>query len=193
MLAGGRSRRFGGTPKGLETIGGVRIIDRVVAALDGVTQDLVLVANDPAAGAWMPGARVVADARTDGGGLAGIEAALGFGRDIVVVAWDMPFVGAILLQSIVATARRVNADAVAPRGTSAAGVEPFCAFYASRTRDALGRFLDSGRRAAYEFIASLARVELLDDRVPGMTPHALLSINSRADLARARALAENGE
>src|SRR6188768_632816 len=52
VLAGGASRRFGGTPKGLERVGSTRIIDRVASALRGVTADLLLAANDPAATAW---------------------------------------------------------------------------------------------------------------------------------------------
>jgi hypothetical protein len=41
-------------PKGLELVHGVRIIDRVRAALEPVVDDLLLIANDDAAGAWLP-------------------------------------------------------------------------------------------------------------------------------------------
>ena len=47
ILAGGQATRYGGLPKGLELVRGVRIIDRVRAALEPVTDDLLLVANDP--------------------------------------------------------------------------------------------------------------------------------------------------
>ena len=50
ILAGGLSTRYGGSPKGLERVHGVRIIDRVRAALEPVVDDLLLIANDDAAG-----------------------------------------------------------------------------------------------------------------------------------------------
>jgi molybdopterin-guanine dinucleotide biosynthesis protein A len=39
VLAGGLSTRYGGLPKGLERVRGVRIIDRVRAALEPVVDD----------------------------------------------------------------------------------------------------------------------------------------------------------
>jgi len=190
VLAGGRSSRFAGVPKGLELVGGTRIIDRVSAALRGVSPELILVANDPAADAWLPGARVVADQRHDAGGLAGLESALSLERDVVIVAWDMPFVTAALLRTILETARRTDADAVVPPSDSPFGVEPFCAFYAARARGALQLFLGAGRRAAHDFVASLARVHILDPHTPDLLPHSLMSVNTADDLTRARAIAE---
>ena len=55
ILAGGLSSRYGGLPKGLERVGGRRIIDRVADVLGDVTDDLLLVANHPDAAAWLPG------------------------------------------------------------------------------------------------------------------------------------------
>ena len=46
VLAGGASTRFG-APKGLATVGGARIIDRVAAALREATPLLRLAANAP--------------------------------------------------------------------------------------------------------------------------------------------------
>ncbi len=45
ILAGGEATRYDGRPKGLESVGGLRIIDRVAAALGEVTDDLLLIAN----------------------------------------------------------------------------------------------------------------------------------------------------
>jgi len=49
IIAGGRAARFGGALKGLELVGGTRIIDRVAAALRESCDELIVVANDPAA------------------------------------------------------------------------------------------------------------------------------------------------
>ena len=53
ILAGGEARRMGGTPKGLLPVGGVRILDRLVAAFQEALGGLpLLVANAPDAGSW---------------------------------------------------------------------------------------------------------------------------------------------
>ena len=64
ILAGGRAVRMGGKAKGLESVGGRRIIDRVAEALREATDDLLIVSNDPAASAWLPGVRAVPDVAT---------------------------------------------------------------------------------------------------------------------------------
>ena len=58
ILAGGAASRYGGLPKGLERVGGKRIIDRVAGALLEVTDDLLLVANSPDADTWLPGVAI---------------------------------------------------------------------------------------------------------------------------------------
>src|SRR5258705_4812987 len=58
ILAGGRARRFGGADKASLPIGRARIIDRQLAALSAVADDIPIVANhgDPDA---RPGDRVI--------------------------------------------------------------------------------------------------------------------------------------
>jgi len=45
ILAGGANSRFTGEPKGLHTVGGVRIIDRVWRALLDVSSEVILISN----------------------------------------------------------------------------------------------------------------------------------------------------
>ena len=47
IQAGGRSTRMGGEPKALLELGGKRIIERVVDAVAGVLDDLLVVTNTP--------------------------------------------------------------------------------------------------------------------------------------------------
>src|SRR6266566_84376 len=55
ILAGGAASRYGGAPKGLVTVAGRRILDRVVDAVQAVTGALpLLIANAPGASAWRP-------------------------------------------------------------------------------------------------------------------------------------------
>ena len=52
LLAGGAARRFGGLPKGLARIHGERIADRVLAALRGAAEKVIVVANDRHSQEW---------------------------------------------------------------------------------------------------------------------------------------------
>src|SRR5881394_3509673 len=94
ILAGGEATRFGGRPKGLETIGGERILDRlarVLAAALGTPP--LLVANAPEAATWRPDLRTIPDLRPGYGSLGGIyTAVVAAPAPVVCVAWDMPFV-----------------------------------------------------------------------------------------------------
>ena len=191
------SKGQSGAQKGLETIGGQRIIDRVAAALRGVTPELLLVANDPAAREWLPGARTVADLHPGTGGLAGVEAALADarGRDVLVVAWDMPFVTTPLLQVLIDAARAHNADVALPASDSPYGFEPFCAYYSARVLPELSRFLEHGG-AARDFLHRLTRlhiVPLTETTRVGDPRRFFLNVNTPDDLESARAMAAAAE
>lgn len=199
ILAGGGATRFGGAPKGLERVGGRRIIDRVTAALRGVTDELLLVANAPDAAGWLPGVRTVADVRPGAGALGGLHAALTqAGGDILLVAWDMPFVSAALLGEL----RRIGeggapdeaeaadssagaADAVLPESeASRRGVEPLCAWYSIRCLPAVERALDAGDLRVIGFHEQLRVARLPLDRVQafGDPSRLFANVNTRDDL-----------
>lgn len=186
---------MGGIPKGLESIGGVRILDRVAAALRAACDDLLIAANAPDASNWLPDVAVLADEVPGSGGLAGIHATLGRGRDALVVAWDMPFVAGDLLRELARQARVEGAEVVVPESDSPHGIEPFCAFYAQAVREPLGEYLRSGGGSAHRFLAGLPRVS----RVPrsavrrfGDPRRLFFSVNTPDDLAHARAMAGGG-
>jgi molybdopterin-guanine dinucleotide biosynthesis protein A len=179
----------------------LRILDFVFAAVAQVTDHVVISSNDPLARRWIPGVQVLPDRHAGAGGLAGIEAALSWsagsgggsshGRDIVAVAWDMPFVTGSLLASLVDAADANDADAVAPQSDSPHGIEPFCAFYSHRVREPLEAFLSAGGGAAHEFVKSLPRFQLLPTSHvarSGDPNRLLLSVNTPDDLVRARTL-----
>src|SRR5215211_3434495 len=101
IVAGGGAARFGGAPKGLQVVGGLRIVDRVVTAMRAATSEIVLISNSPDAFEWLPDVGVCPDVRPERGSLVGIHTALSQTTDsALVVAWDMPFVTAELLQQI---------------------------------------------------------------------------------------------
>ncbi|MDQ8177417.1 MAG: molybdenum cofactor guanylyltransferase [Gemmatimonadota bacterium] len=187
ILAGGAARRFGGQPKGLASVDGVRIVDRVARALRLVTEDLLLVANAPNAAEWLPGVRTVADRRPSEGALAGIETALlETGTDILLVAWDMPFVSGALLGELRRTGETEGVDAVLPESDSSRrGVEPLCAWYAARCLDAVSAALDRGDRRVVGFHEAVRLHRLPVDRVAAFGDPARLfgNVNTPDDLA----------
>ena len=153
ILAGGEATRYGGRPKGLERVDGARIVDRVAAGLREATDELLLIANSAEAPQWMPGVRVAGDVRRGEGALGGLHAALTHaGTDVIVVAWDMPFVPAALLRALRARGESGDVDAVLPESEgSGRGVEPLCAWYSSRCLPAITASLDRGDRRVVAF------------------------------------------
>ena len=196
ILAGGRSTRYGGLPKGLERVGGVRIIDRVRAALEPVVDDILLIANDDAAAEWLPDVRCERDVLQDVGSVAGIHAALAHaGSAVIVVAWDMPFVPTQLLRMLRDTG--LNADAAVPESdTSRRGLEPLCAYYTSACMPAIERRIASGDRRVIAFYDDIRLARVSADAVAKFGDPSLLFMNVNTPeervLAEAHATTANG-
>lgn len=131
ILGGGQALRLGGRPKGLLEVGGIRILDRLVAAMtEAFGEAPLLVANAPEAPRWHPGLEVVPDRVAGAGTLGGLHAALlAAAGPIVCAAWDMPFVPAALLRFLGASL--AGFDAVLPASGGPRGLEPLCAGYAA--------------------------------------------------------------
>lgn len=181
ILAGGRARRLGGVNKGILHIGAAAIIDRQLEVLRALAADVFLVGRpDPA---WNDrGLRVVADDIPDAGPLGGIYTALQHSpRDrTLVVACDMPFLSAGLLQRLVAAA---DADVAAAR--SARGFEPLCAVYSRRCAAGIHARLLRGDYEASRLPPGVRVVEVVveDDL-------SVVNVNTPHDYERAKELNE---
>ena len=186
ILAGGQASRYGGLPKGLEHVGGRRILDRVAAILREVTDDLVLIANAADADSWLPGVRRAADVIANAGSLGGIHAALSHARTpVLVVAWDMPFVPAVLLQRLVDLGDAH--DAAVPESESKRGVEPLCAWYAPACLAPIERRLADGDRRVVSFFEDVrvARIPFEEVQRYGDPAIMFMNVNSPDELALA--------
>jgi molybdenum cofactor guanylyltransferase len=195
ILAGGRATRFGGAPKGLETVGGRRILDAVASALAASADEVMLVANAPGAERWLEGARAVRDVVADAGSLGGLHAALAHAapHDVLVVAWDMPFVPAALLRALRQRGEAGGATAVLPRGpVRHAGLpagEPLCAWYSASCLTSAAALLQDGERRAAA-LAAAGHAVLLDPAPFGDPARLFANVNTPDELAHARTLAE---
>lgn len=189
IIAGGRATRFGGAAKGLELVGGVRIIDRVAKALGESCDELIIVANGADAGTWIPRARVVSDVRPGFGALGGVHTALmNSAHAAIVVSWDSPFVPGVLLRALRDAGEAGGADAVVPASNSPWGFEPLCAWYRASCAAVVERHLDSGDLHAGSWLREVKVVQL--DCSPWGDPDEIFfNVNSNEDLSMADTLA----
>ncbi len=156
ILAGGGATRFGGKPKGLEVVGGERILDRLARVMTAAfDRPPLLVANAPEAPGWRPDLRVVPDVRPGLGSLGGIyTAVVETPAPVVCVAWDMPFVSQALLRRL--AEGLLEHDACLPQSDGRRGVEPLCAAYGPACREAIAQSLDEGDLRAIAFHARIS-------------------------------------
>jgi molybdopterin-guanine dinucleotide biosynthesis protein A len=180
-----------GAPKGLLEVGGIRIVDRLVACFEAALGELpLLVANAPEAATWRPDLRVVADRRPGAGSLGGLyTAVVEAPAPVVCVAWDMPFVPAALLREL--AAGLADADVCIPASGGRRGLEPLCAAYGPRCGPAMAVALDRGDLRAIAFHDSV-RVNRLSEAVVGRfgEPERLFfNVNTADELVRANGMA----
>jgi molybdopterin-guanine dinucleotide biosynthesis protein A len=189
VMAGGRNTRYGGL-KAFEYVGGQLIVDRVKGALARVADDIVVIANDPAAYERL-GLPMRPDAVEDAGPLGGLLTALRWAEEMeypaaVIVACDMPFVTGAMLQDMVAMASRENVEVVIPESGGPRGLEPLCAYYSTLCIGPIEHAIARGdhRMIGFHELVRVARFE------PDGDPSVLfLNVNTPADLETARGVA----
>jgi molybdopterin-guanine dinucleotide biosynthesis protein A len=187
ILAGGGATRFGGKPKGLEVVGGERILDRLVRTMTrSLGEPPLLVANSPDAHTWRTDLRVTRDLRPGLGSLGGIYTAVAAApAPVVCVAWDMPFVTAALVRALADGLARH--DAVLPESDGRRGVEPLCAAYGPACLEPIAERLDAGDLRAISFHPriSVGILPLAEVRAYGDPAFLFFNVNTADDLARA--------
>ncbi len=187
VLAGGRSRRLG-TDKALVRVGGIRLIDRVLATLRQLTDDVVVVGGDPATCA-RPGVPVIPDRWPGMGPLGGIHSGLEAVRygHALVVGCDMPFLDLRLLRYMILLSP--GYDVVIPNLDGA--LEPLHAIYSKATLGPIEGLLRAGDLRIVHFLGRVrvryverAEVEVFDPR--GLS---FFNVNTPEELEQAEALA----
>ena len=191
ILAGGRARRLGGATKAALDVGGLRIIDRQLAALRlAVGGPIFIVARDATPYRDL-GVEVVPDAVTGAGALGGIYTAIVASPcdRTLVVACDLPFLPLALLRRL---ARDPGADIVIPRGDR--GYEPLCAIYTKRCAAPIRARIDGGDLRASVLPEGISVEEIGPEALATYDPDGLLfvNVNTPHDYERARSLIELG-
>jgi molybdopterin-guanine dinucleotide biosynthesis protein A len=141
ILAGGQSRRMGRN-KALMSLGGVRLIDRVIQVMQDVCPQLFLVTNTPEDYADL-GLPMAGDVWPDKGSLGGIYSALYHANTphCLVVACDMPFLNAAALRYLIA--HKAGYDVVIPEVEGEP--QPLHAVYSQGCRAPIARRLEAHR------------------------------------------------
>ncbi len=187
VQAGGKSTRMGGEPKALLDVGGRRIIERVVAAIAPVVDDVLVVTNTPDLYAFL-GLPMTADAFPDHGSLGGIYSGLAAASGDVAftVACDMPFLRADVAGLVVA--RAAEADVVIPRVGEF--LETMHAAYAKACLPAMQACLEAGRLKIVGFFDRVRVREIAEADVRALADPdvVFMNVNTPDELARARAI-----
>jgi molybdopterin-guanine dinucleotide biosynthesis protein A len=176
ILAGGRARRFGGRDKSAAVVDGRPILDRLVGELRQVADlhELLIVGG----AATHPAARAIPDAVPESGPLGGVHAALTAAASdaVFVVACDMPFVSAALVERLFALSG--EADIVVPETDGR--LHPLCGVYRRACLEPITRRLAERRLKMLDLFDDVRTRAVALDR----NDHRLVAnVNTPGDLA----------
>ena len=169
LLAGGNSRRMGRN-KALMPLVGHRLVDRVLAVLRGIFDDLLMVTNSPDLYADL-GVRMVPDLVAGKGALGGIHSAIHHAATphCLVVACDMPFLNAAVLRYLVE--QRAGYDVVVP---SVHGrPQPLHAVYGKACLQPIARRLETDRLHVVGFFPQVRVREVTAEELADFDPEGL--------------------
>jgi molybdenum cofactor guanylyltransferase len=191
ILVGGRSRRFG-SEKALAQVGGLTIVERVLAVHTAVFGKNVVLVGDRGHLFGELDVTTVPDLLAGAGPIGGVHAGLKWAeshwcRGIVCTPCDAPFVSRRLL---VALADYRESAVVVPRSAGPLGYEPLFGWYSVELIRLIEQSIHRGELALHELVKRADRVTFLDPDKIGLTGDpdmAFLNVNTPADLERARA------
>jgi molybdopterin-guanine dinucleotide biosynthesis protein A len=188
VLAGGKSRRMGGTPKALLPFGDRPLIDHIAETLRSVLSDCLIVTNTPELYRFL-GLPMVGDVFPDGGSLGGIYSGLRAapGDAAFTVACDMPFLSAPVARLVLD--RAGEADVVAPR--IGEQWETLHACYGKACLAPMEWRLREGRLRITGFFEDVRVLAITEAEVAavGDPARVFMNVNTPDELTRARALA----
>jgi molybdopterin-guanine dinucleotide biosynthesis protein A len=184
VLAGGQSRRFG-RDKSLLEIEGRPLLTRTVDKLATLSDDLIVVTNDPTHSRLLDRtARLVPDERPGLGSLMGIYSGLKEARHAhaLVVACDMPFLNLALIRYMLPLADAH--DVVIPQLDGM--LEPLHAIYGKACLPHMLQLLDEGRHRIVAFFDDVRVRYVENQEIDRFDPRRLsfVNVNSLQDWER---------
>ena len=187
ILAGGEAKRLKGVSKARLQVGGQRLLDRLLAVLEPLFDEVILVTTDPVAYLkW--DLLIVSDHYNQRSSLTGIHAGLFAARHphALVTACDMPFVQRAMVETLLRTLEP-GWDVIIPQ--TAKGFEPLLAIYSKRCLSPIEQRLASGHYRVQSIFRQVRVNPIHEDVLRRHDPElvSFFNINSPDDLARAEA------
>ncbi|GMK41542.1 putative molybdenum cofactor guanylyltransferase [Paenibacillus sp. CCS19] len=158
ILAGGQSRRMGGSPKALLKVHQETLIQRQIRILKQLCSEVILVTNEPKT--YLPivdsDVRIITDYYAGQGPLAGMHAGLSLARyeDVWIVGCDMPYLSVQAAMLMVGRKHDRGSDAVIPFIEEKQ--HPLHGIYDKRCADPIAAMLDRGQRRVNGFLDQIA-------------------------------------
>ncbi len=184
VQAGGKSSRMG-EDKALIRLAGIPLIERVLARIDGLADEILITTNRPETLTHL-NLRMAGDEVPGAGALHGLKTALDAARGeiVLVLSCDTPFVSRELLEHLLNRAH--EADAIVPKHGDK--YEPLQAVYnRSRCLPAVEAALVSGERRMVSFYPQVHVLPIEEPILSELDPSGLsfFNVNTAEDLERA--------
>lgn len=184
ILAGGKSSRMG-RDKAFLQLRDETLLAHALKLSAAITKEVKIVGDATKFSAF---GRVVEDVYPNRGPLGGIHAALSTSStDLnLMLAVDLPFVGADFLQYLLARARESTAIVTLPR--AAGGLQPLCAVYRRPFAEIAEEALRNGRNKIDSLFAKAGTCVIEDDELVrfGFSPEMFRNLNTPDDLEKAQ-------
>ncbi|MCA1758085.1 MAG: molybdenum cofactor guanylyltransferase, partial [Bacteroidales bacterium] len=193
ILAGGENRRYGGKLKTSIIIDGKTIIERTTGIFNQLFDSVVIVTNQPEYYAEYRGCTITSDIFRGAGPLGGLHAAMTAADTevLMMVAGDMPYVSAALIDQLIGSWDELACDALIPLHNG--HMEPLFALYSVSLKERLEEFLTLGSSFAIRDFLKLVETEYFEIDITEYKRNPFANINSPDDLARLTGEAdENG-
>jgi len=189
ILAGGQNKRLPGIKKTFHEIRGRMIMEIIHDLFTSMFDEVIIVANDPAAfSGW--GGKIVSDIYNCRCSLAGIHAGLFYASHsrIFVSACDAPFLEKRLVEYILAQTGS-GIDIVVPE--TDLGLEPLCAVYSKECLPLIEKNLENNIFMIRKFFKDGRVRKVPMEKIREIDPktNSFFNINTPEDLAKARMMA----
>lgn len=182
ILAGGQNRRMEGKMKALLPFAGELLIERQIAQMKTVCEEIIVVTNQP--NLFLPvldrSIRIITDYFPSKGPLSGMHAALSLARnpDVWIVGCDMPFISAKAAEALLNLKQSVKCDAAVP--VIDGRTHPLHGIYSKSCADAISALLLAGEYRVMEMLRMIYWQEATDAHFTelGIHPAFVTNVNN---------------
>ncbi|HMR99508.1 MAG TPA: molybdenum cofactor guanylyltransferase [Anaerolineales bacterium] len=190
IQAGGASSRMG-EDKALKLFLGRPLIQRVVDRLQSIADELIVTTNHPADLSFL-NLRLISDVKPGRGALGGLYTAIASAAHplVAVIACDMPFASAKLIQLSVEIMEKENVDVVIAKNDE--GYEPLHAVYRRETcLPAIESAINADQWRVVSWLPQVNLRVLTDEQIQSADPSGLAfwNVNTPEEFAQAEGLA----